>query len=78
LPVTNYISCHHGFDFLATCDQDTRETVLNTKPYIEYSIIYKLPEVPRLCEALNAEKQYVDIGDCRLYCEMKATAHRWY
>jgi|GEM_PF-365882 len=47
------------------------ETVLNAKPHIEDSIIYKLPDVPRLCETLDAEKKYVDIGDCRLYCEIE-------
>jgi len=57
--------------FISACDRDTRETVLNAKPHLEDSIIYKLPDVPRLCEALNAEKQYVDIGDCRLYCEIE-------
>lgn len=57
--------------FIPACDRDTRETVLNAKPHIEDSIIYKLPHVPRLCDALNAEKKYVDIGDCQLYCEIE-------
>ncbi|MDD5765133.1 MAG: alpha/beta fold hydrolase [Candidatus Marinimicrobia bacterium] len=58
--------------FIPACDRDTRETVLNTKPHLEDSIVYHLPSAPRLCDALNAEKKYVDIGDCRLYCEIES------
>jgi len=56
---------------ISACDKDTRENVLNAKPHIEDSIVYNLPQVSRLCDNLNAEKKYVDIGDCRLYCEIE-------
>lgn len=60
--------------FISACSKDTPETVLNAKPHLEDSIIYKLPAVSRLCENLQADKKHVDIGDCRLYCEIEGDA----
>ncbi len=58
---------------LSSC-QTTRvhknqETVLNNISHIEDSIHYKLDSLSRLCDELKLNKQFVNIGDCKLYCE---------
>lgn len=54
------------------CNQSSdKETLLNAKPHTEDSIIYKVPKSPRLCDNMNIEKKYINIGDCKLYCEIE-------
>lgn len=48
-----------------------RETVLDNISHVEDSIYYQLDTLPRLCDVLNMEKQYIDVGDCKLYCEVE-------
>jgi proline iminopeptidase len=48
-----------------------RENLLNNISHIEDSLILEIPQVPRLCERMDVEKNYVDIGDCKLYCEIE-------
>ncbi|HIJ66415.1 MAG TPA: alpha/beta fold hydrolase [Candidatus Hydrogenedentes bacterium] len=50
-----------------------RETVLDRKVHIEEELVLDIPKAPRLCDALEAEKGPVDIGDCRLYCEREGS-----
>jgi proline iminopeptidase len=58
---------------LSNCNQDnhSRENLLNNTPYIEDSLILKLPEVTRLCDNMNIEKKHVNVGDCNLYYEIE-------
>ena len=48
-----------------------RETVLDNISHIEDSIHYHIDSLPRLCDVLGMKKQFVDIGDCKLYCEIE-------
>ncbi|MCD7937899.1 MAG: alpha/beta fold hydrolase [Tannerellaceae bacterium] len=48
----------------------SRECVLDSISYVHDSICYHIEQLPRLCEELNMQGQMVDIGDCRLYCEV--------
>ena len=48
-----------------------RETVLDNISHIEDSIYYNIDSLLRLCDVLEMKKQFVDIGDCKLYCEME-------
>jgi len=50
-----------------------RETLLDNISHIEDSLILELPQIPRLCDALDIEKRYVDIGDCKLYCAIEGS-----
>lgn len=47
-----------------------KETVLDRKVNIQTEIL-DVPKVERLCESLSLSKQFVDIGDCKLYCEIE-------
>lgn len=47
------------------------ENLLTALPHIEDSIIYEIPPAPRLCDAMDVEKLYIDVGDCKLYCEIE-------
>ena len=44
------------------------ETVLDGKVDI-HSQIVEVPKVQRFCELLELSTRFVDIGDCKLYCE---------
>ena len=46
-----------------------RESVLDSISHIEDSIYYQLDSLPMLCDELSMNKQFIDIGDCKLYCE---------
>nr|WP_321356298.1 alpha/beta hydrolase [uncultured Draconibacterium sp.] len=46
-----------------------QETVLDNISHIEDSIYHEIDSLPMLCDVLGMEKQLVDIGDCKLYCE---------
>ncbi len=48
-----------------------KETVLDSIPHVEDSITYNVPKLLRLCDAMKIEKKYVNIGDCKLYCEVE-------
>ena len=48
-----------------------QETVLDTISHVEDSIYYEIDSLPMLCDVLGMEKQFVDIGDCKLYCEIE-------
>jgi proline iminopeptidase len=47
-----------------------RETVLDRKVHIERELL-DVPNVPRLCDGMNIQKNSVNIGDCELYCELE-------
>ena len=51
--------------------ESKRETVLDNILHIEDSIHYHIDTLPRLCDVLGMEKQTIDIGDCKLYCEVE-------
>ena len=53
--------------------QVIRQTLLDSTHSIEDSLILDLPDIPRLCDAMTVEKRYVDIGDCKLYCEIEGS-----
>ena len=48
-----------------------QESILDFKTHIEDSLILELPEIPRLCDAMDIDKRYVDIGDAKLYVEIE-------
>jgi proline iminopeptidase len=48
-----------------------QENLFTAKVHIEDSIIYSIPQVPRLCDNIKSEKKYINIGDCNLYCEIE-------
>ena len=48
-----------------------RETILDRQIHIEDSITYYIPDVPRICESTDSEKDLVDIGNCKLYIEIE-------
>jgi proline iminopeptidase len=47
------------------------ENLLTAKPHLEDSIIYNIPKTYRLCDEMKVEKLYINIGDCKLYCEIE-------
>lgn len=47
------------------------ETVLDNISHIEDSIHYHIDSLPRLCDVLGMKKQFINIGDCKLYCEIE-------
>ncbi len=49
------------------------ETILDKRDHIEADLILDPPEIPRLCDAMDIEKKFVDIGDCKLYCAVEGT-----
>ncbi|MCF7824841.1 MAG: alpha/beta fold hydrolase [Candidatus Marinimicrobia bacterium] len=49
------------------------ETFLDRVTHIQDSIVTDIPQVPRLCDAMEVEKGYVDIGDCKLYYEIEGS-----
>jgi proline iminopeptidase len=46
------------------------ETVLDRKVHTEEKLILEIPQIGRLCDKLGLEKRTVNIGDCKLYCEL--------
>lgn len=48
-----------------------QESILNNNSHIEDSIHHQIDKLPRLCEEGDYEKQFIDIGDCRLYTEIE-------
>ena len=48
-----------------------RETVLDRKVHIEAELVLEIPEVPPLCQDMDALKQRLRVGDCELYCEQE-------
>jgi proline iminopeptidase len=48
-----------------------QENLLNCTVHIEDSIIYNIPNAPRLCDIMKVEKMQVNVGDCNLYCEIE-------
>ena len=47
-----------------------KETVLDRKVNIQTEIL-DVPKIERLCGNLPLSKQFIDIGDCKLYCEVE-------
>ncbi|MBT7579390.1 MAG: hypothetical protein HN633_11530, partial [Candidatus Marinimicrobia bacterium] len=45
-----------------------RESILDNITTLEDSLYLELPQSPRLCDAMDIEKRFVDIGDSKLYC----------
>ncbi len=60
---------------LAVCsceiEKEKRETVIDNISHVEDSIHYLIDSIPRICDELNINKQYIDIGNCKLYCEIE-------
>lgn len=54
---------------LTSCRTTSKENLLTAITHIEDSIIYSIPKVSRLCDQMNIEKKYINIGECKLYCE---------
>lgn len=50
-----------------------RECVLDHISHLEDSICYHIDSLPRLCDVLGVKGRLVDIGDCRLYCEVQGS-----
>ncbi|NQV14841.1 alpha/beta fold hydrolase [bacterium] len=50
-----------------------RESIMDNVTHIEDSLYLEFPDAPRLCDALEIEKTYVDIGDCKLYTEIEGS-----
>jgi proline iminopeptidase len=48
-----------------------RERARDRVVHIEEGIIRDIPKVARLCEGMSIQKDNVDIGDCKLYCEQE-------
>lgn len=48
-----------------------RETVLDWIVSLEKDLILEIPQVPPLCEKFEGEKRNVDVGECKLYCEVE-------
>lgn len=57
------VGCHGNYT--------QQENLLTAKPHIEDSICYNVPKSSRLCDHMKVEKQFVTIGDCKLYCEVE-------
>ena len=56
---------------ISVCQEikEQRETVLDNISHTEDSIYYHIDSLPRLCDELGIKRQFIDIGDCKLYCE---------
>ena len=52
-------------------NEKPRETILDNISHVEADIYYSFDSVPRLCDELRFEGRYIDVGDCRLYCELR-------
>ncbi|MBT3824271.1 MAG: alpha/beta fold hydrolase [Candidatus Marinimicrobia bacterium] len=50
-----------------------RESILDNITTLEDSLYLELPQSPRLCDAMDIEKRFVDIGDSKLYCEIEGS-----
>jgi proline iminopeptidase len=48
-----------------------RETVLDRVVHVEKEIVKEIPRVPPLCEELKMAGQRIDVGGCKLYCEIE-------
>ena len=48
-----------------------RESVLDSIVHIEDSIHYSVPILPRLCDYMDSEKGFINIGNCNLFVEME-------
>lgn len=61
--------------FIQSCYCQERElkleTVLDNISHIEDSIHYHIDTLPRLCDVLGMKKQFINVGDCKLYCEIE-------
>ncbi len=69
--IISFSACSHTT--LTTDNLEGRENILEYRNNLEDSLILELPQIPRLCDAMDIEKRYVDIGDCKLYCEIEGT-----
>ncbi len=58
---------------IISCQQkaEKRISILDRIVNIEDSIYYKIDSLPMLCDELNMKKQWIDIDDCKLYCEVE-------
>ena len=50
---------------------ETRETVLDRKVHLTKELVREIPDVPPLCDGMDAVKQRIDVGGCSLYCEVE-------
>lgn len=48
-----------------------KESILDRKVHVEDSIYFHIDSLPALCKELDMKAQYINIGDCRLYCEIE-------
>lgn len=61
-------ACCLPFQFVLS---DERETVLDKKVYLEPKIIKEIPYVPPLCDSMKGRKNRIEVGGCKLYCEIE-------
>ena len=67
----SFSTCSHKT--ITTDAPERRENLLDYKSHLEDSLILELPQIPRLCDAMDVEKRYVDIGDAKLYVEIEGS-----
>lgn len=51
-----------------------RESVLDRKVHLEDELVLQLPEVQPLCRSFAGKQRKVDVGECKLYCEVEGDA----
>lgn len=61
------------FLIFASCQEkeSKKETVLDNISHTEDSIYYNIDSLPMFCDVLEMKKQFINIGDCKLYCEIE-------
>lgn len=51
-----------------------RESVLDRKVHLEDELVLELPDVQPLCKFFEGKQRKVDVGGCKLYCEVEGDA----
>ena len=54
---------------VAHCQKREKETMLDRIVHIEHGIYDTVPYLPRLCDSTASAKQYINIGDTKIYVE---------
>lgn len=55
-------------------DEVRRESVLDRNVHLENELVLQLPEVQPLCKSFEGKERKVDVGGCKLYCEVEGDA----
>lgn len=61
------------FSFQMKGQEIKKESILDNISHIEDSIYYKIDSLPMLCDELDMQSEFIDIGDCKLFCEVAGT-----